>query len=197
MATGAGITTRGGALSLDHSVVSGNAGIGISMLEGGASVTLNHSTVADNTGAGIAVAGTTGYVTLTGSKVRGNTGGGIFLEDSTLRAANSSISSNSATWGGGIYAVDAYADLTNSAVSKNSASQGGGIFLDWPSGLTLAGSSRVTRNTAAVAGGGVSAPALEVMPTAVRLTGANRIKNNTPDNCYPRIGPLAACPKGG
>ncbi len=191
---GGGITSSGGGvLSLDHSAVIGNAGIGISMLEGGTSVTLTHSTVADNAGVGIAVVHTTGFVTLTASKVRGNTGGGISLEDTALRATDSSISGNSTT---GIYGVDGSAVLTNSTVSRNSASQqGGGLYLTEPFSLTLAGSSRVTHNTAGVAGGGLFGGGLDVVPDGIRLTGADRIKHNTPDNCYPPIGPLAACPE--
>ena len=193
---GLGGITGGGQLSLDHSAVSGNAGSGISMLTGlGVSITLIHSTVADNTGAGIGVSMMTGSVTLTASKVRGNSRGGIFLEDSALRATNSSIKGNSADFGAGIFGVGGSAVLTNSTVSRNSASQaGGGIFWELPfGGLTLAGSSQVTHNTAGVAGGGLAAVGLDVED--IRLTGADRIKHNMPDNCYPPIGQLAACPE--
>ena len=152
--TGAGGTaiTNSEDLTLNHVVVTDNAGSGIHN-EFGLLLVVD-STISSNTNSGIV--NRFGVATVKSSTISGNAagmGGGINNGDSgILTVVNSTIFGNSATRGGGIFSEGygfvevgnlnppAEVTLTNVTIAGNTATQGAGIFNHWMSGLTLANS---------------------------------------------------------
>jgi CSLREA domain-containing protein len=150
-------------LHLTDSMVSGNAGGGISHFSDFGDLTLTDSTVSNNTqlygySSGAGISNYYGVLTLTGSTVSGNTakwdGGGIWNRgDMTLN--DSTVSGNTAnTYGGGIFNRGDMT-LTNSTVSGNTVNFNGGGIVNRHGDMTLANST-VSGNTANYGGGGIS-----------------------------------------
>jgi CSLREA domain-containing protein len=149
-------------LHLTDSMVSGNAGGGISHFSDFGDLTLTDSTVSNNTqlygySSGAGISNYYGVLTLTGSTVSGNTakgdGGGIWNRgDMTLN--DSTVSGNTAKFvGGGILSRYGNVTLTNSTVSGNTVKyDGGGI---WNRGDMTLTNSTVSDNTARYYGGGI------------------------------------------
>jgi CSLREA domain-containing protein len=149
-------------LHLTDSMVSGNAGGGISHFSDFGDLTLTDSTVSNNTqlygySSGAGISNYYGVLTLTGSTVSGNTakgdGGGIWNRgDMTL--TNSTVSDNTARYyGGGIQNWNGDMTHNDSTVSGNTANTyGGGIFNRGDMTLT---NSTVSGNTVNFTGGGI------------------------------------------
>jgi predicted outer membrane repeat protein len=144
-----------GSASVTESMITGNSGAGISVL---GEIEVTDSTISKNTGIG--VKGHTGNIVLTGSKVVGNKGGGIEDDRATIYLSNSTVTGNTgAERGGGIAAWQATVQLAGtSSVSKNStAGAGGGIWADEYTAVVLEGSASVKENSASGEGGGIYA----------------------------------------
>lgn len=175
-AHGGGISCLCANLSVNNSVVSGNAvnfsgprggvnrplGYGGGLYVGGGNLTLTNSTISGNSanaaGGGIAVYA--GNATLTGSTVSNNTtsnnyfngrGAGIYLRPGNLTLTHSIVSNNTAQGNAGGMQVDGVLSMTRSTVSGNTAGHdGGGIKLYSQATLT---ESTVSGNTAQRGGG--------------------------------------------
>ena len=146
-ASGGGINSVGGTLTVTNSVISNNFGNGGGINVDGATVTISGSTInANQAGCGPGgIAIRTGTLTVTNSTISGNTasgcgdcldgsGGGIgigLFGSGTATVMNSTISGNSADgFGGGVWVEVGTLTVTNSTISGNSAppAQGGAIF---------------------------------------------------------------------
>jgi predicted outer membrane repeat protein len=131
---GGGGIRNAGALTLSHSVVSGNAsswaGGGIESAGGNAALTLIQSTVSGN---------------------QGVLGGGI-ANQRTMTLRNSTVSGNTAVEGGGIAAwgSSTLTFITHSTVSGNTASARGGAIYSSGNTLALRGSLVAGNNAPAV-----------------------------------------------
>lgn len=128
--SGSGISNDG-TMTLNHSIVSGNSG-GIGGIYNGGTMTLNHSTVSDNTSVGFTGGiANSGTLTLNNSAVSDNSttslGGGISSDSGSIAILNnSSVTGNSSLgYGGGIYAYESTVILNNSTVSGNRAGSSG------------------------------------------------------------------------
>jgi hypothetical protein len=196
-----GGVNNSGALTINHSSISGNEaysssfsafGGGVLILRGG-TLTLNSSTVSGNSafgridawGGGIA---SFGIVTINGSTVSGNSawcgtlgchtgGGGIDNGGSALTINNSTVAGNEVhgfpyNEGGGILSPGVMS-ISNSTISGNSALQGGGIY-----GHGTLQNSLVANNNNGNCYGSVSAIFSLSSDNSCNLTGPGD-KNNT------------------
>ncbi|MEM6429779.1 MAG: choice-of-anchor Q domain-containing protein, partial [Deinococcota bacterium] len=160
LSTGGGIRSRGTAVIVTNSTISGNfardSGGGISS---NGDVTLTNSTISGNSAGFIGGGGifSVGTVTVTNSIVSGNStnngdGGGIFSDSGAVTVTNSTISGNNANnGGGGIFSLLA-ATITNSTISGNSAGAGGGIH---GRSNVMVTNSAISGNSATGNGGGI------------------------------------------
>jgi len=93
--------------------------------------------------------------TITGGNADGadphNNGGGMFNENSSPTIANTTFSSNSASYGGGMYNFNSSPTTINATFSENFATYGGGMCSKSSSSPTL-NNSIVWNNTAATSG---------------------------------------------
>ena len=149
---GGGIWSWLGDLTLTHSSLSGNMGVGAIGID--SSFHLDHSTVSGNGGGGI-VAGSQAVFALDHSTVRGNTGRGITVSNGSVVVTDSTVSDNT---GGGIYeGVLGYLTVRHSRVIHNTADFGAGIYIanhDSGKEVTIE-DTRIGGNTATTSGGGV------------------------------------------
>jgi hypothetical protein len=138
---GGGLSNLGGALTLNHTVISGNRAVvdggGVANIEGGV-LTIRSSTIADNEA--------------------GGTGGALHNFDATATLIGSTASANRAKWGGALLneAGPTGGTLTvrNSTISGNHAAEGGGgLFNDKGGHLTVT-SSTISGNDAVVTSAG-------------------------------------------
>ena len=110
-ASGGGVGSAGGVLTLSNSTVYGNTATG------------------SGSGGGLAITGGQTIIdqsTVSGNSATGGNGGGIYSTTTgSLAVRQSTIALNSATQGGGIYAQNAAPVLTNTLVAKNQASLSG------------------------------------------------------------------------
>jgi len=125
-----------GLVTIDNSIVSGNAGPGV--------YNQGNMTILNST--------------LTGNSGQGDFGGGIRNGSfkavaSTVAVINSTISENSAQGGGGISNEYGLVSIVNSTISSNSAADGGGAVFNYAGALQIANST-ISGNSA-VSGGGV------------------------------------------
>ena len=125
-----------GLVTIDNSIISGNAGPGI---YNQGNTTILNSMLTDNSG-------------------QGDFGGGIRNGSfkavaSTVAVINSTISENSAQGGGGISNEYGLVSIVNSTISSNSAADGGGAVFNYAGALQIANST-VSGNSA-VSGGGL------------------------------------------
>ena len=163
---GGGILDLGGPLIMRNTLVSGNAGTGVSLTR--VTATLDHVRLARNSGGGIKIFN--GRLTVTDCTIAGNAtpanGGGVSaLDGSDVTITNSTLSGNSAALGGAIYVqafdygrVTTSLHVSNSTISSNAASlEGGGILAvnfedEAPAVVTLLHTT-VVRNRALKGGG--------------------------------------------
>jgi hypothetical protein len=194
---GGGIVSRGGTLTLDHSVVSGNSafgGGGIATgpgnpVNGGSSTTITHSSIDHNTATG----GQEG-------------GGGGIANGGTLMVDHSRITDNSAPagFGAGLLNHGAQATVSHSHVSGNMAANadgvdgmGGGIAnanfgLPVTPTVTLTlDHTNVDHNFASGGGGGIFNAEFGG-PATVVLDHSN-VHGNQIDNCESTGTPIAGC----
>jgi CSLREA domain-containing protein len=179
-------------LTLSNSLISGNAGNGVS-LRGLGQATLRRDRIAGNSGRGLVVASSAAE--LIGSTVAGNSGGGILNNTARLTITRSTIANNSTTGeGGGILniaddvfrRVSAQLTLINSTVSGNSADSGGGIA-NLPdrsfAGVSLTNTT-LTGNSASQQGGGIfqncCAPSDDEDNGSIGLTNSIVAQNSAP-----------------
>lgn len=204
---GGGIACNCASLTLDHSVVSGNAvygtytnssnaqipaGFGGGVFVYGASLTVNNSTISGNSaygyGGGIAAlpAGAIpANTTISGSTIDNNSdtgrhGGGAFLVG-TLTAADTIVSGNSTTGnGGGLHLVRA-ATLTRTTISGNTAGNNGGGMKVY--GVTTLANSTVSGNIASNNGGGIfDSSGYYGVPSALLTLNASTLDGNQVTN---------------
>ncbi len=155
--------TSTGALTLNHTTVSGGEGIGGGIHNNGGQLTLNYSTVSSSgtestNGGGIYNSGT---ATLNSSTVRNNIawyGGGIYNDNGILLLRDSTLSGNASLlgWGGGIFNYLGTVTLENSTVSGNRVADGydgGGIYNR--DGILMLVNTTITNNQAGDRGGGL------------------------------------------
>ncbi len=123
-ATSAAISGSSSDLTIDNSVITGNAAGGISSSIG--TITVTNSTISDNSGAsgGGGISMTNGTVTVSNSTISGNSatsvGGGILVTAGTINLTNTTVSGNSAQdIGGGAFVTNGTINLINSTVSGN------------------------------------------------------------------------------
>jgi hypothetical protein len=135
-------------------------------------------------GGGISNLGTTLKVigcTVSENTDPGASGGGIY-NTGHLDLIESTVTANESASGGGIYTVgrNAILQLTNSVIRENTANDGGGMFVHDGAEVRFDAASRVTGNTAKMAGGGAF-----VSTTAgrVSLVSSANVSSNTPTNC--------------
>lgn len=196
VASGAGIASVYGSLTVIDSVVTGNSiacgcyaqGGGIGVYAG--NLTLTNSTVSNNSASGNS--GASGM------------GGGVFVRQNistqvggSATIVGSQISGNTAKGNGGGLHVGGMLTMTNSSVSGNSAgNNGGGIKLYGVSTLT---DSTVSGNTAANHGGGIiAASGYYGVPTALLTLNGSTLSGNKTGNSngrgggvYTRVGDLS------
>jgi hypothetical protein len=160
---GSGGLSNSGTASIKNSIISGNAGRGVS--NGYGTLTIANSTISDNTGGG---ASNGGILTIENSTISGNTtnygGGGVSNYGGTVAITNSTISNNTAkSSGGGISNALGYygggsLTITNSTISGNRADRGGGVYnaqrcFNNPfTGQTFCNSAALTLNRSLIAG---------------------------------------------
>lgn len=176
---GGGVLSTGLAtLTIEDSVITGNATYGTNANGGGiasgsGAITLKNTTVSNNNTAGDqnkggGVSSISGTITLENSTVSGNStsganssgGGGVFIRMGNIVLSNSTVSGNSTagqlSGGGGIAAVNGSITLTNSTVSGNltngNYANGGGINMI--SGTITLTNSIVLGNATSFAGVG-------------------------------------------
>jgi hypothetical protein len=192
----------GSTTTIEDSVISANAGLGV--FNGRGELSISNSRVTSNEGGGVGALHN--VIRITGSLIAGNTGGsgistgdGAFISNSVIEGnttdgtgggvssfgrveiTDSTISGNTAGQGGGIYNhLGTTLAITRSDVTSNHATggagflgNGGGIYND--GALSLADSS-VTGNTASAAGGGI------FNIGTVTTSGTNSLCGNTPDD---------------
>jgi len=128
-------------LSLTRTLITNNAGGGISAANG--SLTITQSTISGNQGPGISATG--GSLTITQSTISGNQGVGISATGGMLTIARSTVSLNP---GGGlsIGGVGPVFDITNTYIFRNgdeNSSTFGGLSLDF----AIPGTNRLAFNT--------------------------------------------------
>lgn len=195
VASGAGIASVYGSLTVIDSVVTGNSiacgcyaqGGGIGVYAG--NLTLTNSTVSNNSASGNS--GASGM------------GGGVFVRQNITTQAGgnativgSQISGNAAKGNGGGLHVGGVLTMTNSSVSGNSAGNGGGIKLYGVSTLT---DSTISGNTAMAFGGGIiAASGYYGVPTALLTLNGSTLSGNKAGNSngrgggvYTRVGDLS------
>jgi hypothetical protein len=133
---GAGIYNNGGAVTLNHSTISGNINEyvdGGGIVNNGGTVILQDSTVKDNRArSGGGIVNNSGTVTLHNSTVSGNVAefwnGGGFINRGVMALSNSTVSNNRASgYDSGGIENHGTLTLTNSTVSGNRADSGGGL----------------------------------------------------------------------
>jgi hypothetical protein len=174
-AFGGGVSTYGGMVSIESSVLSGNTATG----GGGAAhaivlgpppvpppatatLTIANSTLSGNTagtyGGGVYIFSTS--ATIIGSTISNNTagdnGGGadFHTDNSDVRIEESTFTGNhSSDNGGGISSVGANMVVTNSTVQGNTAAFGGGMYVG--ASKTAISRTTISGNSALLAGGGV------------------------------------------
>ncbi|MFQ5435700.1 MAG: choice-of-anchor Q domain-containing protein, partial [Anaerolineae bacterium] len=152
-ASGGAINITNGSITIDDSLFTGNTAQlngGAVNLNGGVDATINNSTFSGNSA--------------TGSGGINGLGGAIF-NFAQLTINNSTISGNTALFGGAIYAeggqsgpIASTLTINHSTISGNTATatttdSGGGIFI---SNLAAFNNTTITRNTAALSGGGIA-----------------------------------------
>ncbi len=153
-ASGGAINVANGSITIDNSVFSGNTALlngGALNFNGGVSAAINNSTLNGNSA--------------TGSGGINGLGGAIF-NFAELTINGSTLSGNSALFGGAIYDEGGQSGPTggttltinNSTISGNSATAtatdgGGGVFI---SNIAAFNNTTITRNTAALSGGGIA-----------------------------------------
>ena len=154
-ASGGAIDIINGSLSIMDSRLSGNSAAfngGALSINGGTSAAISNSTLSGNSA--------------TGSGGINGLGGAIF-NFTTLTIDNSTLSGNSALFGGAIYdegsksassPISGTLTINHSTISGNTASatatnSGGGVFI---SNLAVFNHTTVTRNSAALSGGGIA-----------------------------------------
>jgi hypothetical protein len=158
------VLANSGALTLNHSTISGNSssgdGGGITSTAG--SLTLNYSLISgnsvENSGGGIFSYNsklTLDHSTIMKNAASTGNGGGIYFFNGTLIMRNSTIARNTSEAGGGIYSYNNTLSLLNDTIADNSATISGGGILSYSSMLTL-DKSTVFHNTGRVSGGGIS-----------------------------------------
>ena len=140
---GGGISTGGGNLTIQRSIITGNTATGFGGagggINGGGSLNITASTIsnnhADNAGGGI---NAYGAVTITDSTISGNSGGnyGGGIDSYGPLIQNSTISANVAAYGSGIYIAyqGAGGRVTNCTMNDN----GGSNILVFHSGIQIA-----------------------------------------------------------
>jgi Right handed beta helix region len=146
-----------GSVTIDDSLVSGNAGDGV---VGGlfGTIDITDSVVSNNAGAG--VAGLRTAVTVSDSTIANNSRGGISSRRS-VDITRSVIEGNTNL--DGVGAGVAIGDLgslqlTDSIVRGNTAAQGGGIWIQLNGSPTIITRSLITGNHATEDGGGINGP---------------------------------------
>jgi hypothetical protein len=104
----------------------------------------------------------------------------------------SAITHNTSLDGAAVYNADGYVELDNiSSLNHNIAARyGAGIFDTTAGTITANDTSSIDHNTAGSQGGGIYAA---TTPSAnIVLWGANAVRFNTPNNCYP-VGSFPPC----
>jgi CSLREA domain-containing protein len=205
---GGGIFNNTGTLKIRSTTIFNNVAIGVNDGYGGgimnyATSEIRQSTISNNTvsvqgnygeGGGI---NNNGTLTIIQSTISNNTaqgvrgdGGGI-ANGGGLTITTSIISGNIARGpfgsGGGIATFAGNVVITGSTLSNNAASgvsgnpgRGGGIFLG-DTGITVQGASKILRNFASDAGGGICYGVAETGSISADST----VAKNIPDNIYP------------
>jgi hypothetical protein len=165
-----------GPLTLNGSIVSGNAGNGGGILNNASgAVTITNSTLSGNSGTsptnGTGLTNVSGgSVTLDDSNVDGNLGAGI-SNSGALTVANSTVSRNSGAVGGGIANDGGRLTVTNSTIASNSATGfGGGISNTFNGNASVTGSA-ISNNTAMSGGGFDNEPSSLLAITNSTITG--------------------------
>lgn len=195
VASGAGIASVYGSLTVIDSVITGNSiACGCYSQGGGIGVYAGNLTLTDSTVSNNSVSGNSGASGM---------GGGVFVRQNiTTQAggnatiAGSQISGNTAKGNGGGMHVGGTLTMTNSSVSGNSAGNGGGIKLYGVSTLT---GSTISGNTAVSHGGGIiAASGYYGVPTALLTLNGSTLSGNKAGNSngrgggvYTRVGDLS------
>jgi hypothetical protein len=167
-----GQTSTNATLTIANSIVSDNAGPGVSngAFMGSATITILTSTLTGNDG-GISTSGFEGgtNVTVSDSTISGNSaelGGGIYSYWSLVTIVNSTLSGNSAvTSGGGIYAEGPLVEISNTTISGNSAGTSGGAIFNNASGYVRIDNSTLSGNSAGSGGGIYTVSGVDVSNT--------------------------------
>jgi predicted outer membrane repeat protein len=184
----------GGAVAAGSPYISGPTFIGSTAEQGGALAlnagveppALSDIVVRDNTASGDGGGIYTFSLNISGSQVTGNhsggDGGGLLNAGfDYVLVRDTSFQGNSARNGGGLYNGGSFGNLalTGSTVSGNHASaDGGGVYNQSD---VDADHTRIVRNTAATAGGGIYD---DVSPATATLTNS-LVLANSPGNCDP------------
>jgi Right handed beta helix region len=105
-------------------------------------VTVTQTTISGNTGLGLSMMG--GAVTVTQTTISGNTGVGISATGGAVTISQSTIASNAS---GGVSIMNATFDITNNFIYRNGNSDGGGDFGGVSLGVAAAESNRFEFNT--------------------------------------------------
>ncbi len=180
-------------LSIDSSIITGNAvegdfagGGGLSVRRG--NLVINDSSVENNTTSGYAGTGggidvRLGDATITTSLVAGNSttgggyanGGGLFINNGLLTVINSTISSNAAgseAFGGGIGAFNATTQITHSTFAYNTAPNGAdGLWGGGSTTLVLINSLFVQNDGQLACNGNFASPPINTLATDASCSG--------------------------
>lgn len=206
-AHGGGVSCVCANLSVNNSVISGNAvnfsggnrplGYGGGIYVSGGNLTLSNSTVSGNSanaaGGGIAVYA--GHASLTGSTVSNNStsnnyfngrGGGIYMRPGNLTLTDSIVSNNAAQGDAGGLLVGGVLTMTRSAVNGNAAgNDGGGIKLYSQATLSY---STISGNTAQRGGGIYQQSGYHSTVQLLSLNNSTLDRNSTPSTSAGRGG---------
>ncbi|MDJ0581749.1 Calx-beta domain-containing protein, partial [Crocosphaera sp.] len=179
---GYGISNWRGTLKVDNSSISDNASSGIDNSDG--TLTLTNNTITGNGNISLydfdGIENSGGTLTLTNNTITNNSGGGIDNSHGTLTLTNNTITNNTSySHGGGIYNLHGTLTLNNNTITDNTSDIHGGGIYNLDGTLTL-NNNTITNNTSMLDGGGIynSGGGIYNSDGILTLTN-NTITNNT------------------